>query len=138
MKQDFVTFLSPGSFVHEEATERIDSWDVEKAKELAHGITARHGATPFAFVFTTRARKADELDSKEVKRSGRYFLGGRVMTLEDVKREMPDEKILISNMEWNGYARVIVNSNSWRTIQPLDEDDVVLDWAKITRPTPTA
>jgi hypothetical protein len=135
MKKHFVTFLSPGSFVHEETTIAIDSWDVEKAKELAHGIRERYGATPFAFVFTTRSRKAVELDSKEVKRSGRHYLGGRVMTLEEVKREMPDAKTLISNMEWNDYARVIVNDNSWRTIQPLDEDDVVLAWDKAAAPS---
>jgi len=122
MKQHFVTFLSPGSFVHEETTKPIDSWDIEKAKEMARNIKERHGATPFAFVFTTRSRKDDELDSREVKRSGRYFLGGRVMTLAEVKAEMPTERILISNMECNGYAKIVVNDNSWRSIQPLDED----------------
>jgi hypothetical protein len=90
-------------------------------------ITERYDAKPFAFVFTTRERGEKDLDSKEVKRSGHYYLGGRVMTLEDVKREMPDEKILIRNMECNGFAKVVVNDNSWRSIQPLRDGDVVLD-----------
>ena len=31
-------------------------------------------------------------------------------------------------MECNGYARIIVNTNSWKVTQPLRDDDVVLDW----------
>ncbi len=133
MKAHFVSFLSPGTFVHEETTKPIESWDVEKAKEMARGITERHDATPFGFRFSTRERKDDELDSKVVKRSGCYYLGGRVMTLADVKREMPNEHILIGNMECNGYDRIIVNTNSWKIVQPLNADDVVLEFSPAGR-----
>ncbi len=74
MKKHFVTFLSPGTFVHEETTNPIDSWDVEKACNMAHKIVERHASRPFAFQFSTRERKDDELDSRVVKESGRYFL----------------------------------------------------------------
>jgi hypothetical protein len=129
MEAHFVTFLSPGTFVFEETTKPIESWDAEKASEMARDIKERHGAKPFAFEFSTRARKDDELDSKVVNRSGRYYLGGRVMTLDEVKSEMPKEQILIGNMECNEWDRIVVNTNSYRTIQPLNDDDTVLNWS---------
>lgn len=130
MKGHFVTFLSPGTIINEETTQPIGGWDPAKAAVMARTITERHGATPFAFRFSTRERGDADLDSKVTARSGRYYLGGRIMTLADVKRDMPQERILISNMRCNKIARVVVNTNSWRSIQPLEADDVVLDWEK--------
>jgi len=68
------------------------------------------------------------LDSKVVKTSGTYFLGGRVLTLNEVKKEMPGEEILISNMECNGYDRIIINTNSWKSCHPFGKNDFLLDW----------
>lgn len=127
MKAHFVIFFSPGTFFAEQSQQSMDSWDVDKAVEMSKGIKERHGATPYGFCFTTRTRKDDELDSKETKRSGMYYLGGKVWTLEEIKRRAdPKDSILISNMEANGYARVITNDNSWRWTQPLGDEDVVL------------
>ena len=129
MKKHFVTFLSPGSIVSEQSEKPIDSWDVKQAMNMADKICERHNASPYAFYFTTRSRKNDELDSKVTKRSNTYHLGGTVKTLAQVKAENdPDNRILISNMECNGYKKIIVNDNSWRSTQPLKKDDVVLDY----------
>jgi len=129
MKSEFVTFLSPGTFFHERTTKPIESWDVEKAKDMAREIKERHGATPFAFCFTTRAPADDELDSKETAKSCTYYLGGTIETLADVEaRNDPKEEILRSNMRCNGWDRIITNTNSWKVTQPLNADDVVLDW----------
>lgn len=131
MKQHFVIFQSPGTFVHEETEKPIDSWDVEKAKDMARKIKERHGATPFAFYFTTRSRTEKELDSKVTEKSCTYFLGGKVETLEEVKaRNLPDEKILRRNMEANNIKKILVNTNSYKVTVPLEKDDVVLDWEK--------
>lgn len=127
MKKHFVTFLSPGTFVHEETTEPIDSWDIGEAIKRSRSIKERYNAKPFAFQFSTRARTDKDLDSKEVKRSGRYYLGGRVLTLAQVKKEMPNEKILIGNMECNKWHNIVINTNSWKVTQPLYADDLVLD-----------
>lgn len=129
MQQHFVTFLSPGTFVAEQSERGIDSWDVEKAIKMSEEITERHGARPYGFYFTTRGRSEAELDSKQKAKSGIYYLGGRVRTVEDVERDAkPDEKILLSNMKCNRYARVVENCNSWRWTAPLNDDDVVLDY----------
>jgi hypothetical protein len=67
------------------------------------------------------------LNSKVVKRSGTYFLGGKVETIEEIEaRNDPKEKILRSNMRVNGYDKVVVNDNSWRWTQPLGKNDKVL------------
>lgn len=127
MQKHFVTFYSPGTFVHEETTRPIEEWNVEEAVEMSKSITERYGATPFGFQFTTRARKHDELDSKEIAESPMYYLGGEVLTLDDVKRRNdPDDKILISNMECNGWMRIVENNNSYRITLPLTAGDVVL------------
>lgn len=129
MKQHFVTFYSPGTFVAEDTTKPIDSWDVEKAKEMAREIKERHGATPYGFSFSTRTRGDEDLDSHVSETSATYFLGGKVRTLQEVKADNdPREEILLSNMECNGWDRIITNTNLWKWTQPLKENDVVLEW----------
>lgn len=129
MERHFVTFYSPGTFVAETTTKPIDSWNIEVAKEMAHTILERHNATPYAFRFSTRRRTDKDLDSKEVAESCLYHLGGRIETLAEVEaRNDPKEEILRSNMRSYGYDRIVVNDNSWRSTQPLQKSDVVLDW----------
>ena len=129
MKKHFVTFYSPGTFVSETTRHEIDSWDVEKAKEMARSIKERHGATPYGFNFITRERKDDDLDSQIVATSNMYYLGGKIRHLDFIILENnPDERILISNMKNNGWDRVVENCNSYKITQPLEKDDVVLDW----------
>lgn len=129
MKQHYVTFLSPGTFVSENTTREIDSWSTQIAKQLADEITERHGATPYGFYFTTRENDGTKLDSIQTDRSCFYWLGGKIETLEEIEaRNDPDEKILRSNMRNYGYAAVVVNTNSWKFTAPLDSDAIVLKY----------
>lgn len=136
MIKHFVIFYSPGTFFHERTEKPIDSWSVEQAKEMAQTITERYNATPFAFQFSTRKRGPNDLDSKEVERSGYYYLGGKIETLAEVEaRNDPKESILISNMRGNGWDRVIVNTNSWRIVQPFTDKDTLLEYEPPVRET---
>lgn len=136
MIKHFVIFYSPGTFFHEQTEKPIDSWDVEQAKQMARTITERYDATPFAFQFSTRKRGPKDLDSKEVKRSGYYYLGGKIETLAEIKkRNAPDERILVRNMENNEWDRVIVNTNSWRIVQPFTDKDTLLEYTPPARET---
>lgn len=129
LEKHFVTFLSPGSFVHEETTKPILDWNVDSAIQIAYAVKERHGATPFAFRFTTRRREDNELDSKVVKESGTYYLGGEILTLAQVEeRNDPDDRILIQNMKCNNWDRVIENFNSWKIVQPFGNKDIVIDF----------
>lgn len=129
MEKHFVTFFSPGTFVAETTEKTIASWDVEIAMKMAHDIVERHAATPYGFQFSTRTRGESDLDSKQSAASQFYHLGGRIETLAEVEaRNDPKEEILRSNMRCNGYDRIVVNDNSWRSTRPLGKDDVMLDW----------
>ena len=129
MKKHFVLFYSPGTFVSEMTEKEIDSWDIEKAKELARSVSERYNAKPFGFRFITRSRNDNELDSKITEKSNMYYLGGKIRHLDFIILENnPDEQILISNMKMNGWDRVIENTNSWKITQPLEPGDVVLEW----------
>ena len=129
MQKHFVTFYSPGTFVSEETTREIESWDVDAAVAMAHGITERYDATPYGFRFTTRTRGDADFDSKESARSCLYWLGGKVETLAEVEaRNDPKEETLRWNMRHNNYPKIVVNTNSWKFTAPLNEGDVVLDF----------
>jgi len=127
MKKHFVTFLSPGTFCAEQTTQPIEEWNVDEAVARARNIVERHAATPYGFQFSTRERTDDDLDSKVTETSGVYYLGGEIQTLEQIKAKGdPADSILISNMECNGWDRVVINTNSWRWTQPLNDGDIVL------------
>lgn len=127
MEAHFVTFRSPGTFVAEETRKPIASWDVDLAVAMSTDIEERHRARPYGFFFTTRGRQEHDLDSKEVKRSPMYYIGGKVETLEEVEaRNSPDETILRANMRGNGFKRIWTSTRGRRWTQPLQDDDVVI------------
>lgn len=127
MKKHFVQFFSPGTFMAESTTQPIDSWDIERAQEMAGKITERYNAKPYSFRFITRARSDDELDSKVVKASCTYFINCKVETLAEIeKRNLDDEEILRRNMRMNGWDKVAVQKSGWRFPQPVMDGDVVL------------
>jgi len=128
-KAHFVTFYSPGTFVSEEITKKIKSWNVKLAKQIAKKISVGYNSTPYGFSFHTRERKVNDLDSHITKRSTMYYLGGEVKTLKQIKeRKNKNDKTLIANMECNKWNKVIINTNSWKIILPLKSKDVVLSW----------
>jgi hypothetical protein len=129
MKKHYVVFYSPGTFFAEQSTKEIKSWDIKKAKDMVKGIKERYNAIPYGFQFITKSRGIKDLDSKVIKQSPMYYLGGEVLTLKQViAKNDPKDKILISNMENNGYKRIVINRNSWMWTQPLKDDDIVLDF----------
>lgn len=134
MEKHFVEFKSPGTFFSESSTKEIDSWNVAKAMDMAHEINERHNAKPYGFLFITRSRTEDDLDSKVVKTSSFYYLGGRIRTLADVERDnIEGEETLRTNMRVNDIARVIENTNSWKFTAEFTDNDVLLDWQPLPK-----
>jgi hypothetical protein len=123
----FVTFMSPGTFMAEDRTMPIDSWDVLEAQKMSAAVTERYNAVPYGFYFTTRSRGPDDLDSKVTAKSQMYFIHCKVETIEEIEaRNLPGERILRSNMRCNGYKAVVVTTRGWKWTQPLRDGDVVL------------
>lgn len=128
MLKHFVTFYSPGTFVHETTTKEIDGWYVDQALAMSKEIVERHGARPFGFRFSTRMRGENDLDSKEVKHSGTYFIKGKVRTREEILAGTdPNESNLRWNVEVNGYTAVIECKTPYLSTLPLMEADFVLE-----------
>jgi len=132
MIKHFVEFYSPGTFFSETTSKPIDSWDINTALEMVKGIKERYNATPYGFKFVTYERSDSDLDSKVSKKSNMYFLGGTIETLAQIEaRHDDDDRILISNMHNNGYDKVLVNTNSWKIVVPIEKGDIILQWQPI-------
>jgi hypothetical protein len=129
MKQHFVIFYSPGTMFAEQSEYKIDRFDVDLAVEQAKHIVERHNATPYGFQFITRERGPDDLDSHVSYRSGMYFLGGEILTLDELRAQNnEDDSTLINNMICNNYDRVIINTNSWKWTQPFTDRDQLVEF----------
>ncbi len=128
MEKHFVTFLSPGTFMAEDRTLPIESWDAKVAQKIAQSVEERYKAIPYGFYFTTRTRSENDLDSHVEKRSPTYYLPHcRIETLAEVKkRNDPKESILVSNMECNGYKQIVTTTKGWKWTQPFREEDILL------------
>lgn len=136
MRNHYVTFYSPGTLFSESTTKPIAAWDAAIAVQMSEKVTERYGARPYAFKFLTRV-EADpvpdgeggklNVEPRTVEESGMHFLGGTVLTIEDVERRAGDNEILLSNMRCNGYLFVVEKIDRFRTTHPLQERDVVVD-----------
>lgn len=120
MKRD-VTFYSPGTIVAEQTMIRIKGKDLDEIRQKAtiesQNIIERYNATPYCFVI-----------SKDEKRRRYYLPHTRIELLDEiVNRDDPKDRILISNMRCNNWNAVVTTTLGWKTTQPLDEDDCIVD-----------
>lgn len=124
----YVTFLSPGSFMSEQTTEKVDSWDVQAAVERSKEIVERYSARPYAFHFQTKEFDSDTGRHEVIANSPTYYLGGVVYSYEEVvARNDPNESILRDNMKYNHMSHIIQFANPYRITQPFREDDIRLN-----------
>ena len=123
----YVDFYSPGTFVSESSRRPIEAWDTTAAVELANGIMERHGAKPYGFRFVTMREHPPiddgaggflEVTPKLVEQSGLHYLGGTVLTFDDLEFTDTEQRkrwrICRDNMRCNDEPVIIMNDNSWR------------------------
>lgn len=137
MRKHFVTFYSPGTFFVETTTKPIDSWDPVEAVKLAKCVVERYNALPYGFRFYTKLvadpipdGEGDWLETvpKDVDNSGVFFLGGKIRTIDEIESlGLEEEHILRSNMKCNDIPIVIENNNSWKSTQPFNEEDCIVN-----------
>lgn len=97
MTETYAEFMYPGTFFSESSTRKIPSREkIGEWPERAYAVR-----TYELFVSDV---DGERVTGRPRDHSGWTFKGGRVMTLEEVKAEEPGAKILISNMEGNGWA----------------------------------
>lgn len=96
----FAEFFFPGILISETATRSIpDRFSVGDWPAGAYGCRT--------FATTVAEVDGERITGKARDYSPMTYRGGRVMTLEEVKQANdPSDRILILNMEGNGYERV--------------------------------
>ena len=113
----YVTFFFPSVFVDDEEDKEVGHRDPNKLKIPA-------GCHAFRFY----ERKVVTVDGETLKGpcknyTGLYYINGDIFTIEQVRSQFPNEKILIDNMRGNGWDKVIrTRSGGWR---PFEKDDNV-------------
>jgi hypothetical protein len=131
-KEYTVTFYSPGTLMAETTTKDIPEPNVPLACRMAEEIKERYKATPYGFVVTAYERPAPieghEFERKRISQSGTYYINCKVETLAEVKaRGEEREKILVSNMEGNGWDKIVKTTRGWGWAQPFREGDKVVN-----------
>lgn len=138
-RRHLVTFLSPGTLFAETTTKEVSSWDPVEAMRVGEGIVERHGAKPYGFYFSTDIVAPPVPDGeggtlnvqpREVDKSGTFFIGGELLSYDDVEAEdkagISKYTILLSNMEGQFWV-VHRGKRSYLTHNPFTEKDVQVD-----------
>lgn len=118
MLKHYVEFSYPESFVSEDVIREV----AERNPAL---ITLPKYAYAYRFFDRTEIIVDGEKLVGEPKNFSPLTYLGKVYTLEQVKAEFPKAKVLISNIECNGWERVI--KTRWGIWIPLWEDGTVID-----------
>ncbi len=130
-RRHFVLFLSPGTLFDETTTREIGSWDAAAAVSMAEQVRERHGARPYGFQFVTKIVSGGvpdgeggilKVEPKEVARSGVYYIGGKLVTVDDA----PDGSILKSNMRGNDWPICCETKNGYSHMGVFGERDKIV------------
>lgn len=117
MLKHYVEFLYPGIITSETTLKEVQDRE-------PRNISIPEEAFGFRFVDREEIELREEILKGEYKSQSGWYYQGRKMSLEDVKREMPEKKILIDNMIYNSFD-YIVWAKFGQAI-PLYENDVVI------------
>ena len=122
-----IVFYDGRRFFVEESTKIVESRDIEMAREMVppgcYGFTFCDVSFELA---TTESGETIEVNHERCNYSPTYFMpGAQIWTVDDVRAMGKDQRILLSNMEGNGYKRVVrtVTGN----VIPMEDQDVVLE-----------
>lgn len=116
MLKHYVEFVYPGIMVSETSEKEIKSRDQK--------IVLPKGAFGYHFFDREEVTKDGEvLVGKDKNHSG-FFYEGRKMSLADVEREEPDQRILISNMR-NNNIPFVCRTEYGQAIPMKDGDQII-------------
>lgn len=122
---DYVEYLTPGSFFPEPYVREVESRDVDAA--VAAAPPNAYGMAFFSVIETEVEAdgKVEVLRSNRIHLSERFYLGGQVYTLAEVRAlDLPGA--LVSNMECNGWPTVIkCRPGNWQPFEPEKGDTLI-------------
>ena len=120
VRKTYVEFLYPGSFMSESWTTQVKTRDVSKLKVPKNSFAFKF--FDIISVVVEADGKKIELTSEAINESSKHYYGGKLYTVAELKREFPMQRILISNVESNGYKKAIkCRTGNW---QPFEKTDV--------------
>jgi hypothetical protein len=111
----YVKFFFPNVFVDDSETKQVETRETSSLKlpQFCH-----------AFSFFDRVETSsggEVLKGKPKNFSGMYYVDGEAWTLEQVRSKLPEERILIANMEGNKWGKVIRTRNGG--FRPFEKGD---------------
>ena len=116
--EHYVEFIYPGSLVNETSSEKITHRDPDKVK-------VPNGSFAFRFYdLNVTYAGTERLTGDPKNHSGLYYINGKVYTEEEIKRDFPEETILISNA--SRYKKMVKTRRG--TFQPFEKEDFVIWW----------
>ncbi|MBB6487942.1 hypothetical protein [Rhizobium lusitanum] len=127
MNNEFAVFAFAGNFSSTERRVAIQSRNVEYAEGIAQQMTIECGFQPVAFRFETMSD-----DGSIQNRSGWFYLGGTVETLQDITgKNEPGDSRLIHFLEESGLNKIVTNNCPYLVRFPLRDQDQVLSWEPV-------
>lgn len=114
----FIQFLSPGSFFSESSSKQVKSRDDSKVKI---------GKYSFGYRFYDRNEFSNpdtgELMTGKPLNHSNWTYFGETMSVNQVKKNVKDNRILVANMENNGFKKVV--KTKFGQFIPLEPNDKV-------------
>lgn len=123
MQQHHVTYLFPGSFFSEESSRKVSAWDVAEALKDIPKLSDTYPPA-FCFYFSTMRREDDEMNGKQVAKSGRYYLGGKVYEYDELPQGKENEILRLNIQHYDGKRAIKTSAGNW---QPFLPGDTLLD-----------
>ena len=118
MYKTYVVFKLPGSFIAEQTEREVQD------RSFPTDVPKNCFGFYFYDIYEATGPKGELISGTRQNVSAMTYFGEE-FTLERVKRECPNSKVLISNMECNGWNRVVCTRlGNW---QPLEDGDRVID-----------
>jgi uncharacterized protein (UPF0128 family) len=125
VRKTYVEFLYPGSFFSESSAKEVKTRDVSKLKVPKNAFGFKF--FDILSVVVDADGKKVKLTSEQINVSPMHYYGGKIYTVAELKREFPNNDILISNIEGNGYKKAIrCRTGNW---QPFEETDIFVEAA---------
>jgi pantothenate kinase len=118
----YVEFLYPGIMVSETSSKEVKSRDISEIEIPGGAYALKFYDIEYNEVNIDNKVFKDE--TKRCRETGWQYLGGEVLSLADVKKKMPTEKILISNMEGNKIKKVV--KTKFGQCMPMEKNDCVI------------
>jgi hypothetical protein len=133
MLKHYVDFYQSTGMPQPERTRKpIPRWDTELAMEMARELAGDDlKSFPYGFRFLTKKLSKGNLKGKVTESSGMYYIGGRIVTHEEIStRDDPKDVLLSKNMRLMGVSKIVeVDNAGGRVRVPHDERDQMIQFA---------